>query len=153
MRPRISITGFVRRSVGRSVCPSVGPLVTLSWKAREIIIFEQIIVGRGILDEYHVITSLYKHFIIMRTHRWPYGPCSRDLVICCHSHYVKIKKNLQQKCCLSDIFVSFQNAPTTKNAYITRYHQKVVLENRISYVVASTRMSTEKIRKSKGFVF
>ena len=23
----------------------------------------------------HVITSSYNHFIIMRTHRWPYGPC------------------------------------------------------------------------------
>ena len=23
----------------------------------------------------HVISSSYNHFIIMRTHRWPYGPC------------------------------------------------------------------------------
>ena len=23
----------------------------------------------------HVITSSYNHFIIMRTHRWPYRPC------------------------------------------------------------------------------
>ena len=38
-------------------------------------IFEQIIVSEGILDESHVITSSYNHFIIMRTHRWPYGPC------------------------------------------------------------------------------
>ena len=29
----------------------------------------------GILDESDVITSPYNHFIIMRTHRWPYGPC------------------------------------------------------------------------------
>ena len=29
----------------------------------------------GTQDESHVITSSYNHFIIMRTHRWPYGPC------------------------------------------------------------------------------
>ena len=58
-----------------SVRPSVGPLVGRSvgrWrfckKQGKIIIFEQIIVG-------HVITSSYNHFIIMRTHRWPFGPC------------------------------------------------------------------------------
>ena len=49
--------------------------MTLLLKTRKIIIFEQIIVGGGILDESHVIRSSYNHFIIMRTHRWPYGPC------------------------------------------------------------------------------
>ena len=44
-------------------------------KTRKIIIFEQIIVVGGILDESHVITSSYNHFIITRTHRWPYRPC------------------------------------------------------------------------------
>ena len=44
--------------------------------ARKINIFEQIIVKGGILDKSHVITSSYNPFIIMRTHRWPYGPCS-----------------------------------------------------------------------------
>ena len=38
------------------------------------------IVGVGILDESHVITSSYNHFIIMRTHRWPYGPCLQTFV-------------------------------------------------------------------------
>ncbi len=50
----------VRRSVGRSVRRSVGPsvrgLVTLSQKTRKILIFEQIIVVGGILDESHVHT-------------------------------------------------------------------------------------------------
>ena len=39
----------------------------IEMKTREIIIFEQIIVG----DKSHVITSSYNHLIIMRTHRWP----------------------------------------------------------------------------------
>ena len=64
------------------VCPSVGQSVGLlvGWwrfclKTRKIIIFEQIIVVGGTLDESHVVTSSYNHFIIMRTHHWPYGPC------------------------------------------------------------------------------
>ncbi len=69
----------VRRSVGPSVSPSVG-----RWrfrkKKRKIIIFAQIIVVGGIQDESHAITSSYNHFIIMRTYRWPYGPCFTLLV-------------------------------------------------------------------------
>jgi len=68
MRPRISIRGSVRPSVGRSVGRSVRPSVRW-WrfrkKTRKIIIFEQII----------VVSSSRNLFIIMRTHRWPYGPC------------------------------------------------------------------------------
>ena len=75
MRPRISISGSVCPSVGRSVGRLVRPLVTLLWKIRKIIIFEQIIVGGDTQDKSHVITSSYNHFIITRTHRWPYGPC------------------------------------------------------------------------------
>ena len=40
-----------------------------------IIIFKQIIIGGGIQDKSHVITSSYNHLIIIRTHRRPYGPC------------------------------------------------------------------------------
>ena len=108
----------VRPSVGPSVRPLVGRLVTLSSKTRLIDIFEQIIATGGLLgsldaslhlyktvypsiglsvhwsvchasvnvfqqvkeresqEESHVVTSSHNHFIIMRTHRWPYGPCS-----------------------------------------------------------------------------
>ena len=31
----------------------------------------------------HVITSSYNHFIIMRTHRWPYGPCFWSILCSC----------------------------------------------------------------------
>ena len=71
------------------ICPSVGPsvgwLVTLSSKTRKINIFEQIVDRGSILgllnaswvcqEDYHRITSSYNLFI-MRTHRWPHGPCS-----------------------------------------------------------------------------
>ena len=107
----------VRPSVGPSVRPLVGWLVTLSSKTRLINIFEQMIATGGLLgsldaslhlyktvypsiglsvhwsvchasvnvfqqvkeresqEESHVVTSSHNHFIIMRTHRWPYGPC------------------------------------------------------------------------------
>ena len=62
MRPCISITEIVRPSVR----PSVGPRVTLSLETGKLII---------------VITNnkSFHHTVIpsnMRTHRWPYGPCS-----------------------------------------------------------------------------
>ena len=41
----------------------------------------------GILDNSHVITSSYNHFI-MRTHHWPYGPCS-DFKTCAIGFGVK----------------------------------------------------------------
>ena len=66
----------VGRLVGRSVGPSVGPSVGDAFvRNKENQYFEQIIAKEGILDKSHVITSPYYHFIIMRTHRWPYGPC------------------------------------------------------------------------------
>ena len=75
MRPRISITGSIRPSVRRSVRRYVGPLVRLLLKTREINIFDHIV------KKNHVITSSYNHFIIMRTHRWPYGPCYHLLLL------------------------------------------------------------------------
>ena len=65
-----SIGQWVGWSVGRSVGRSVGHT-----KTRKIIIFEQKILGGGTLDKSHVITLSYNYLIIMRTHRWPYGPC------------------------------------------------------------------------------
>ena len=61
MRPRISMTGHVRRSVGPSVRPSVRPSVgdDFAKKTRKINVFEQIIARGGILDESDVITSSY----------------------------------------------------------------------------------------------
>ena len=47
-------------SVHRSVCQA--SVNTISTSRRQ--------------KEYHKITSSYNPFIIMRTHRWPYGPCS-----------------------------------------------------------------------------
>ena len=57
MRPRISIRG--------SVYPSVHPLIGDAFvkKKRKIIIFEQIIVIGGILDESHVITSSWGRIV------------------------------------------------------------------------------------------
>ena len=42
------------------------------------------IVRGGILDESDVITSPYNHFNIMRTHRWPYGPCFQLSFLICY---------------------------------------------------------------------
>ena len=114
MRPRISITGSLRPSVGQSVGWLVGHAFV---KNKVNYVLEQIILRGGILgsldaslhlyetvypsiglsvhryvchgsvnvfqpvkeresrDESHVITSTHNHFIIIRTHRWPYGPC------------------------------------------------------------------------------
>ena len=36
------------------------------------------IVKGGMIYKSDVITSSYNHFIIMRTHRWPHGPCCID---------------------------------------------------------------------------
>ena len=52
MRPRISITGFVR--------PSVRPWVTLLSKTREINIFEQVDTQGGILGALDTSFHLYK---------------------------------------------------------------------------------------------
>ena len=65
MRPRISITGSDRSSVGPSVVgpsvrPSVGWLVTLSSKTRLINIFEQIIARGGLLGSLDASLHLYK---------------------------------------------------------------------------------------------
>ena len=64
-------------AVGQSVRPSVRRR-RFREKQGEINIFEQIIIGGGIQDKSDVITSSYNHLIIMRTHRWPYGPCLVD---------------------------------------------------------------------------
>ncbi len=61
----------VRPSVGRSVRPSVRPLVGRSrfrQKRENRWFWLQPIMS-------HAISSSYNHLIIMRTHRWPYGPC------------------------------------------------------------------------------
>ena len=59
MRPRIPIIG--------SVCPSIRPLVrsSIHWSVGHAY------VKNGKIDS---VTSSCNHFI-MRTHRWPYGPC------------------------------------------------------------------------------
>ena len=57
----------VRRSVGRSVGRSVrGSRFRQKRENRRFCL--QIMMS-------HVISSSYNHFIITRTHRWPYGPC------------------------------------------------------------------------------
>ena len=60
---------FIRRSILPSVCQSIDQSVRLSW------IPLQQVEARVRQNEYHIITSSYNHFIIIRTHRWPYGPC------------------------------------------------------------------------------
>ena len=56
----------IRRSVRRSIRRSVG-----WWH------FRQKRENRWFWSKMmsHVISSSYNHFIIMRMHRWPYGPC------------------------------------------------------------------------------
>jgi len=56
---RLSVRPSVRRSVGRS---------RFRRKRENLWFWSQIMMS-------HVISSSYNHFIIMRTHRWPYGPC------------------------------------------------------------------------------
>ena len=63
MRPRISITGFVRPSARPSVRGLVGPSVTLSTKTRKIIIFEQINAQAGIVGG-SLDTSLHLYRVI-----------------------------------------------------------------------------------------
>ena len=61
----------VRRSVRPSVGPSVGRSVGRSrfrQKRENRWFWSQIMMS-------HAISSSYNHLIIMRTHRWPYGPC------------------------------------------------------------------------------
>ena len=72
MLPRISITGSVRWSVGRSVRRLVRDAFV---KNKENQCFRANNLRGGILDGSHVITSSYNHFLIVRTHRWPDGPC------------------------------------------------------------------------------
>ena len=61
----------------RRVCPSVDPLVrpSVDWsRFRKKQYFCANDLRGCILDGSHVITSSNNHFIIMRMHRWPYGP-------------------------------------------------------------------------------
>ena len=56
---------------------SVSPSISLS-SFREYQ-FQQV-KARVRQEEYHRITSSYNHFLIMRMHRWPYGPCLIEFV-------------------------------------------------------------------------
>ena len=65
----------------KRLCPSVGRSVGRSvrrWR------FRQKRENRWFWPKImrsHIISSSYNHFIIMRTHRWPYGPCYMKLRI------------------------------------------------------------------------
>ena len=53
-------------------------------------------------EEYHRITSSYNLFIIMRTHRWPYGPCfSSNFMVFAHFYDI---------CQISWFFLIFMKA-------------------------------------------
>ncbi len=56
---------------GLSMHRSVSPSISLSSFRKYQ--FQQI--EARVSQEYHRIKSSYNHSIIMRTHRWPYGPC------------------------------------------------------------------------------
>ena len=69
--PFLDAASHLHKRVCPSVRPSVGRSVGRSrfrQKRENRWFWSQIIMS-------HVITSLYNHFILMRTHRWPYGPC------------------------------------------------------------------------------
>ena len=50
---------------------SVSPAISLSSFCK----YEYQQIEARVSEEYHRIKSTYNHSIIMRTHRWPYGPC------------------------------------------------------------------------------
>ena len=58
----------------KTVYPSIGLLVHWSVCHASVNVFQQV-KERESQEESHVVTSSHNHFIIMRTHRWPYGPC------------------------------------------------------------------------------
>ena len=58
----------------KTVYPSIGLSVHWSVCHASVNVFQQV-KERESQEESHVVTSSHNHFIIMRTHRWPYGPC------------------------------------------------------------------------------
>ncbi len=60
--------------VYEKVYPSISPSLHRFVCHATVNVFQQV-KERESQEESRVVTSSHNHFIIMRTHRWPYGPC------------------------------------------------------------------------------